>query len=66
MLKNIVVIGCDGYIGTALVQRLLNKQIYNILGIDNLSRRFFVAEEKSRSATPILNVKQKYNLFSIP
>ena len=64
MLKNIVVIGCDGYIGTALVQRLLNKQIYNILGIDNLSRRFFVAEEKSRSATPILNVKQKYNLFS--
>jgi nucleoside-diphosphate-sugar epimerase len=37
MLKNVLVCGCNGYIGNALVQRLL-KQGYDVVGIDNQSK----------------------------
>jgi len=38
MEKNVIVMGADGYIGNALIQRLLNLR-YNVVGIDNFLRR---------------------------
>jgi len=48
----IFVIGCDGYIGHALTLKLLEED-YDVLGIDNFSRRKFVEEMGSVSATNI-------------
>ena len=36
-MKNVLITGCNGYIGNAIVQRLLNKG-YNVTGIDNNSK----------------------------
>ena len=37
-MKNILVTGCAGFIGSTLVDKLL-EQNYNVLGLDNLSGR---------------------------
>ena len=62
-MQNVIIIGCDGYIGTALTQRLLNLN-YNVLGVDNLSRRFFFFFQHRRSATPMLTMMDKTQVFS--
>ena len=57
--ETIIVLGCDGYIGSALILRLLNKG-YRVVGIDNLSRRDTVDNELgSISAIPILSMANK-------
>ena len=59
----ILVLGCDGYIGNALVQRLL-VQNHDVMGIDNYRRRKWVEQQMmSHSATPILSMVKKKNLF---
>jgi len=52
MINPIMVFGVDGYIGNALVQRLLNEKI-NVIGIDNFLRRISVKDLGSQSAIPI-------------
>jgi len=37
MSKNVLITGCNGYIGNAIVQRMLSKG-YNVTGIDNDSK----------------------------
>lgn len=37
MSKNVLITGANGYIGNAIVQRMLNKG-YNVTGIDNDSK----------------------------
>lgn len=55
----IFVCGCDGYIGNALVQRLLKKG-HKVIGFDNFWRRKWVGEDmKSISAFPILDMESK-------
>jgi UDP-sulfoquinovose synthase len=57
-----MLLGCDGYIGNALTQRLLMKG-HTVIGVDNFARRKWVNEMKSFSATPILSMRRKYKLF---
>lgn len=52
MEKTVVVCGCDGYIGWSLALRLIEKG-YRVVGIDDFSRRQYVKEMDSFSATPI-------------
>ncbi len=60
-MSTILLAGVDGYIGTALVQRLL-KRGHEVIGIDNQWRRFWAEDEAhSYSSTKILSVKQKTN-----
>ena len=61
-MENIVVLGFDGYIGTALTQRLL-KEGYNVLGIDSCFRRKIVKSEGSHSALPELSFTEKCRRF---
>jgi nucleoside-diphosphate-sugar epimerase len=50
----IFVLGCDGYLGNALTQRLLVEG-HNVIGFDNFWRRKWVKEDmESISAFPIL------------
>ena len=56
----IFVLGCDGYIGNALTQRLLNEG-HDVFGFDNFWRRKWIKEMNSDSATPLLNMKEIYN-----
>lgn len=59
----IMVLGCDGYIGNALVQRLLYKG-HAVIGIDNYARRNWIEKDMmSMSAIPILSMVKKKNLF---
>ena len=51
-MKNVLLIGCDGYIGHALTLRLLEKG-YSVFGIDDFQRRNHVNEMGSFSALPI-------------
>ncbi|HET6497297.1 MAG TPA: NAD-dependent epimerase/dehydratase family protein [Thermoleophilia bacterium] len=51
---NILIAGIDGYIGWALAHRLHSRG-HKIVGIDNGSRRAFVARMESASAVPILS-----------
>jgi len=64
MVNNtIIVIGADGYIGNALVQRLLFKG-YQVIGIDNFIRRNWVkVQMNSHSATKIKGMKDKKEEF---
>jgi nucleoside-diphosphate-sugar epimerase len=62
MNKNVLLLGCNGYIGNAIAQRLL-KQGYNVKGIDNELRQICVSQLKSFSATPNLNVNDQEKLF---
>lgn len=60
----ILVLGCDGYIGNALVQRLLFKG-HEVIGVDNYLRRKWIEQDMmSMSATPILSMVKKKNLFN--
>lgn len=59
----IFVLGCDGYLGNALTQRLLNEG-YDVMGFDNFWRRQWIKEDmKSKSATPIMKMRDKAKLF---
>ena len=60
----IFVLGCDGYIGNALTQRLLAEG-HDVYGIDNFWRRKWIEEDmKSQSATPILGMTDKVREFT--
>lgn len=52
MAKTVLVTGCDGYIGHALVLKLLEEG-NNVIGLDIFSRRAHVSEMGSFSAMPI-------------
>ena len=52
MINSVIVFGADGYIGNALVQRLLNEK-KNVIGVDNFLRRISVKDMGSESAIPI-------------
>jgi UDP-sulfoquinovose synthase len=55
----IFVLGCDGYIGNALTQRLLAEG-YDVIGFDNFWRRKWIDEDmKSISAFPIADMEDK-------
>ncbi len=59
----IFVLGCDGYIGNALTQRLLNEG-HEVFGIDNFWRRKWIKKEmRSQSATPIRSMLTKIDQF---
>ena len=51
MSKTVFVIGCNGYIGHPLVQRLLFKK-WNVIGIDNLLKEKQIKEAGDISAIP--------------
>lgn len=60
----IFVFGCDGYIGNALVQRLLAEG-KEVIGFDNFWRRQWVKDEMgSMSATPLFDMEEKLLLFN--
>lgn len=55
----IFVLGVDGYLGTALTQRLLNEG-HEVVGFDNFWRRKWVEKDmKSISAFPMLDMESK-------
>jgi nucleoside-diphosphate-sugar epimerase len=59
----IFVIGCDGYIGNALTQRLLNEG-HNVFGFDNFWRRGWIKNDMgSTSATHLFKMGEKINRF---
>lgn len=59
----IFVIGCDGYIGNALTQRLLNEG-YDVFGFDSFWRRRWIDEDMgSTSATHLLDMEEKERRF---
>ena len=53
--KTILILGCDGYLGYTLSVYLNLKNKYNVVGIDNLSRRYWVQEVGGHSIVPIEN-----------
>ena len=62
-MKTVLVAGCDGYIGNALTQRLLNYG-YEVIGIDSFLRRDWIQiDMKSKSATPIMTMDAKMMRF---
>jgi len=63
--KNVLIIGVDGYIGNALVQRLLKRSDLKIYGIDNFSRRANVEKMNSVSAIPIYSMEDKAKTFDL-
>lgn len=59
----ILVLGCDGYIGNALVQRLIIND-HEVTGVDNYLRRNWIEQDMmSMSATPILSMVEKRKYF---
>lgn len=55
----IFVLGCDGYLGNALTQRLLDEK-HTVIGFDNFWRRQWVEEDmESISAFPIADMESK-------
>ena len=64
MNENIVfVMGSDGYIGTALVQRLLASGYY-VVAFDSMIRRSCVEQIGGTSYTPILTSTNKNNILA--
>jgi len=62
--EKVLVLGCDGYIGNAFVQRLLQLG-YNVVGIDNFLRRHWVdSDMHSKSAINILSMDYKIDRFN--
>jgi nucleoside-diphosphate-sugar epimerase len=61
-MKNVLICGSDGYIGTALTLRLLQKG-YKVIGIDDFRRRKAVKEMGSFSAIPIMEPQDKIKLL---
>jgi len=51
-MKDVIVLGCDGYIGHALTLRLLESG-YRVIGVDDFQRRRHVQEMESFSAIEI-------------
>jgi UDP-sulfoquinovose synthase len=62
MKENVLVAGCNGYIGNALVQRLLCEG-YNVCGIDNDIKFKWAKTVSSHSIIPILPVLEKKKIF---
>ena len=62
-MKNVIVIGAAGYIGQALVQRLIFSGNYNVLGIDNDSKANFVDSLSTQSLIPIQPCMKKAKEF---
>jgi nucleoside-diphosphate-sugar epimerase len=63
MFEKILVLGCDGYIGNALVQRLLTLG-YSVVGVDNFMRRNWIdSDMHSKSAIKILSMEDKLTRF---
>ena len=60
----ILILGMDGYIGWALTLKQLALG-NNVFGIDNLSRRKYVAEMDSHSAIPILDIRKRINFLKV-
>jgi UDP-sulfoquinovose synthase len=64
MKRTIILAGVDGYIGNALVQRLLFKG-HKVIGIDNMLRRRWVRDNMgSFSATSIFTMEEKEKKFA--
>ena len=62
-MQNVIVLGCDGYIGYPLCIRLLKKG-FNVVGVDDLSKRFNSAMElEVKSLVPYLPLQEKINLL---
>jgi len=62
-MKKVLVLGCDGYIGNALTQRLLAEN-YEVIGVDNFHKRKLVENEmNSFSAVKTNLMKTNINLF---
>ena len=60
----IFVLGCDGYIGNALTQRLLRVG-YEVIGLDNFWRRKWIKNDmKSKSANPLFSMNEKIYKFN--
>lgn len=57
-MKRVLILGIDGYIGYPLALHLLEKG-YEVCGLDNLSRRRFVALARSDSLTPIPDFSER-------
>ncbi|HLD90880.1 MAG TPA: NAD-dependent epimerase/dehydratase family protein [Patescibacteria group bacterium] len=65
MNNTVLLLGCDGYIGNALTQRLLNKG-FKVIGVDNFLRRYWIQDlMTSKSATPVLPMVEKISKFSV-
>ena len=63
MLKiKVLVIGADGYVGFSLSMHLANSG-FDVVGVDNFSRKKLVAEVGSHSATPIKSMKERLVAF---
>jgi len=61
----ILVLGCDGYIGNAMVQRLL-KRGHSVVGVDNFLRRSWIKDVmKSDSAITINSMVEKTYSFNL-
>lgn len=62
MPQKIMVAGADGYIGFCLSMHLARKG-FEVVGVDNFSRRRWVAEVGSHSATPIRSMLERLIAF---
>lgn len=58
----VLIAGVDGYLGWALAQHLVARG-HAVAGCDNYSRRDWVAEVGSQSATPILRMTERLSAF---
>lgn len=58
----VLVAGADGYIGFCLSMNLANSG-FDVVGVDNFSRRRWVAEVGSHSATPIRSIPERLTAF---
>jgi len=58
----VLVAGADGYIGFCLCMHLANNG-FDVVGVDNFSRRRWVAEVGSHSATPIRSMPERLMAF---
>jgi nucleoside-diphosphate-sugar epimerase len=61
-MKDVIVMGCDGYIGHALTLRLLESG-YRVIGIDDFQRRENVEEMESFSAVEIQDAPERHEIF---
>ena len=60
--KTVLLLGCDGYIGSPMALRLLEND-YRVLGVDNFQKRKQVIEMKSFSAIEIQEPKERHEIF---
>ncbi|RLJ03257.1 MAG: NAD-dependent dehydratase [Candidatus Aenigmatarchaeota archaeon] len=59
----VMVLGADGYLGWPLSMKLANKYDYEVIGVDNFSRRERVREIGSDSALPIRSMDERIRAF---